>query len=118
LYALSEEERAEWLEMLRMGACAWSIHEFYSMGKQIGVGKYSTVHEARHVHTGKEYAVKIIPRHMNQEFLRREIAVHKLLHHPNIITLKDVFETRSSIYIGEKPFFALCRRRSLPFSLI
>jgi serine/threonine protein kinase len=34
-----------------------------------------------------------------REFLRTEMAIIKLLNHPNIVKLQDIFETRDTIYI-------------------
>jgi serine/threonine protein kinase len=41
-------------------------------------------------------------RKLNQQerdMLRSELAIMKLLHHPNVISLKEVFDTKTAMYI-------------------
>eukprot|EP00756_Hemistasia_phaeocysticola_P013778 Hpha_TRINITY_DN15298_c1_g1::TRINITY_DN15298_c1_g1_i1::g.68313::m.68313 len=76
----------------------------YELGRQLGTGTYSKVKVGKHVDTGAEYAVKIIDKaqlaeERMEEQLKREIAVMKLLKHPNIVSLIEVLQTGKHIYI-------------------
>jgi hypothetical protein len=46
LYAKSAQERDEWINALSSSARTAPITDFYTMGSQIGKGKFSTVFEA------------------------------------------------------------------------
>lgn len=75
----------------------------YELGKTLGKGSYSTVKRAYHIETRNEVAVKILsPKNKSDlEDIDREIAILKLLKHPNIIQLLDVVhdETSKKIYL-------------------
>jgi serine/threonine protein kinase len=67
------------------------------------VGKFSTVREGISKVNGRSYAIKIMDKtsldEKEKEALRTEIAVLKLIQHPGVIKLKNVFETRRQIHI-------------------
>lgn len=72
----------------------------------MGVGSTSTCHRCINRVDGKSYACKIIDKkHIEQRFagmieqFHTEIAALRSLHHPNIITLYDVYITDEKIYI-------------------
>lgn len=64
----------------------------YELGKTLGKGSYSTVKRAYHIATRNEVAIKILTlgTRCDMEDIEREIAILKLLKHPNIIQLIDV----------------------------
>lgn len=103
IFARSFETQKRWAAALRQATDKVSIDEVYTVGQQLGRGKFSRVCEAIHKRTGTITAVKIIDksklRPPEKELLRTEIAVLKLVHHPNIIRLHDVFEDRQYIHI-------------------
>eukprot|EP01065_Artemidia_motanka_P053584 TRINITY_DN9983_c0_g1_i9.p1 TRINITY_DN9983_c0_g1~~TRINITY_DN9983_c0_g1_i9.p1 ORF type:complete len:449 (+),score=114.31 TRINITY_DN9983_c0_g1_i9:90-1436(+) len=76
----------------------------YELGKTLGSGTFSKVKLGKHCETGVEYAIKIIDKqqlakeHMEEQ-LKREIAVMKLLKHPNIVSLTEVLQTAKHIYL-------------------
>lgn len=96
LYCTSREERDAWVQALTQGARSFSIDKFYRLGKQIGQGRFSTVHIGKQLHTGKKFAVKIINKRKiledekAQEALRIEIAILKLVRHPGNVTCATV----------------------------
>lgn len=98
VYASCAETRSAWIEALRRHARVYDILEYYTIGKELGLGRFSTVHVATRKSTEKRYAVKVIDTSeldgKQAEALRTEIAVLKLLHHPNIIRLRNVFINR------------------------
>ncbi|KAH8662343.1 hypothetical protein BX600DRAFT_318272 [Xylariales sp. PMI_506] len=98
----------------------------WQLGKTLGKGSAGRVRLARHHLTQEQVAVKILPKngqHMTQassladidkwdrtqpEFstekrmplsIEREVAILKLIDHPNIMKLYDIWENRSEIYL-------------------
>ncbi|KAI0476178.1 hypothetical protein GGR56DRAFT_458285 [Xylariaceae sp. FL0804] len=98
----------------------------WELGKTLGKGSAGRVRLARHEHTKETVAVKIIPRNATQmsqsgslaeldkwdrkrdEFsterqmplsIEREVAMLKLIDHPHINKLYDIWENRSEIYL-------------------
>lgn len=83
----------------------------YSLGKTLGVGSTGRVKLGTHIETRKMVAIKIIPKDslqdkptdgkpmspekkaaMNKK-IEREITIMKLIQHPNVMQLYDVYET-------------------------
>ncbi|TYZ67127.1 hypothetical protein PybrP1_011222 [[Pythium] brassicae (nom. inval.)] len=89
IYARSLEEQHNWTAALRQATDKVSIDEFYDIGPQLGRGRFSKVCEATHKKTGVKHAVKIIDKCKlivtEKELLRTEIAILKLLVHPEEI---------------------------------
>lgn len=76
----------------------------YELGKTLGKGSYSTVKRGYHIATRNEVAIKVMSPGKGKcdiEDIEREIAILKLLKHPNIIQLLDVIndETTCKIYL-------------------
>ena len=75
------------------------LHSAYTVGGIIGRGGFSIVRAAKDKRTGKDMAVKIIPKvqHAGKpkelRRLRDEIRVLASLRHPNIMPLLEVYET-------------------------
>jgi len=104
-YARSFHERKAWVSHLRCAAKTQHVEDFYELKRQIGKGKFATVYEAVRRATGRLYAVKVVSKSLiegnqhEQEALRAEIAIMKLVSHPNIIHMKEVFKDHHNIYI-------------------
>ncbi|KAI5121895.1 hypothetical protein M0805_001099 [Coniferiporia weirii] len=109
----------------------------WKIGRTIGKGATGTVRIARHSKTGKYAAVKIVSKiqlvqsrrslHNLEDDteriligLEREIVVMKLIDHPNIMRLYDVWETSGELYLileyveGGELFDYICERGRLP----
>ncbi|RKP29763.1 Pkinase-domain-containing protein [Metschnikowia bicuspidata] len=91
----------------------------WKLGRTLGRGSTGRVRLAKHVHTGKLAAVKIVPKLNfrkieNHKYRRaesgaagghlpysieREIIIMKLMSHPNIMGLYDVWENRLDLYL-------------------
>ncbi|KAG0347218.1 Serine/threonine-protein kinase par-1 [Podila humilis] len=75
----------------------------YTFLKQLGQGRFCTVHLGRHFYTEKLYAVKVVDKQAHKADilyrLRRESELLESLDHPNIVKLHEVIETQFSIYI-------------------
>lgn len=68
----------------------------YKLGKRIGEGSYSKVYFAQNFNL-KSFACKIIDRSktssdFHEKFLPRELKIIKKLSHPNIVSVKAIFE--------------------------
>ena len=103
LFCKSEEEREDWVTLLQHNAQVVPIEDDYVIGKELGRGRFSTVHECVNKMTGDHYAVKVIDKASieseEKALLRTEIAVLKLVDHPNIIKMEGLYESRTHIYI-------------------
>merc|ERR1719204_2042820 len=78
------------------------IFDYYDMDKKkLGEGSYGSVCKARHKSTKMRRAVKTISKaHMkNVERFKQEIAIMKMMDHPNIIKLYESFEDHRNIYL-------------------
>ncbi|KAH9819947.1 hypothetical protein DFH28DRAFT_1105029 [Melampsora americana] len=88
----------------------------WKIGRIIGKGSSGRVKIAKHSVTGQYAAVKIVPKHMllssrmsvNEAGakadkmllgIEREIVIMKLIEHPNVMRLYDVWETGSELYL-------------------
>jgi serine/threonine protein kinase len=80
-----------------------AFEQVYRLVKELGQGRFSRVVEAQNRDSGLHYAVKIINKTElkpeEKELLRTEIAILRLVQHPHIIRLEDVFETSGTMYI-------------------
>ncbi|KAF8556413.1 Pkinase-domain-containing protein [Imleria badia] len=106
----------------------------WKVGRTIGKGSSGRVRIARHAKTGQYAAVKIVSKHhLNSTTLprpadtpehmrlsiEREIVLMKLVEHPNVMRLYDVWETSSELYLileyveGGELFDYLCTRGRL-----
>jgi serine/threonine protein kinase len=103
LYCKSEDERDKWVNALQKAAHVVPIEDDYVIGKELGRGRFSVVKECVHKRTNNHAAVKIIDKAtMEPEekvLLRTEIAVLKLVNHPNIICMEGLYESKQHIYI-------------------
>lgn len=103
LYCRSEEEREKWVTALQHAAHVVPIEDDYILGKELGRGRFSVVCECVHKVSNKHCAVKIIDKATiepdEKSLLRTEIAVLKLVNHPNIIRLEGLYESKQYIYI-------------------
>lgn len=75
-----------------------SITEEYELKDDIGVGAYSICKRCVHKSTKVEYAVKIIEKAKRDCQEEVEILL-RYGHHPNIVTLRDVYEDEKHVYL-------------------
>mmetsp|Transcript_86316 Transcript_86316/g.222299 ORF Transcript_86316/g.222299 Transcript_86316/m.222299 type:complete len:508 (-) Transcript_86316:486-2009(-) len=78
------------------------INQIYSLEEnKLGCGTYGSVSRGTHRSTGIVRAVKTISKgHMkNMDQFKQEIAIMKLVDHPNVIKLFETFEDRRNIYL-------------------
>uniref|UniRef100_A0A1I8H115 Protein kinase domain-containing protein n=1 Tax=Macrostomum lignano TaxID=282301 RepID=A0A1I8H115_9PLAT len=71
----------------------------YELGSELGRGATSIVYECRLIGSNQKWAVKIIQKKVEKKIVSTEIGVLLSVSHPNIIRLKELFETASHIYM-------------------
>ncbi|XP_033375985.1 calcium/calmodulin-dependent protein kinase type IV-like [Parus major] len=74
-----------------------ALEDFYIVGPELGRGATSVVFSCQEKRTGAPYAAKILKKTIDKKIVRTEIGVLLRLSHPNIIKLKEIFETPSEI---------------------
>ncbi|KNZ48839.1 CAMK/CAMKL/GIN4 protein kinase [Puccinia sorghi] len=75
----------------------------WKLGKTIGRGFSGRVKIAKHTITGHPAAVKILPRHLvpnsRMSINQAEIVIMKLIDHPNVMKLYDVYDNLHEIFL-------------------
>ncbi|XP_062828270.1 calcium/calmodulin-dependent protein kinase type IV isoform X2 [Anolis carolinensis] len=71
--------------------------DYYELESELGRGATSIVYRCRQKGTQKPFAVKILNKTVDKKIVRTEIGVLLRLSHPNIIKLKEIFETPAEI---------------------
>jgi len=101
LNAESDENMNEWVTAITK-ASRMSIRDLYEIQAELGSGTFATVKLGILKQTGKAYAIKIIDKatlQENREALLTEISILKQVDHPNVINMKEIFETRKKLYL-------------------
>lgn len=81
----------------------------WRVGELVGRGTSGSVRVARHVVSGQFGAVKVVAKRTEEErrrvgfkevsVIEREISLLKLVKHPHIISLLDVYETKAHLQV-------------------
>ncbi|KAG7513879.1 calcium/calmodulin-dependent protein kinase type IV [Solea senegalensis] len=74
-----------------------TVEEFYNLSSELGRGATSVVYRCEEKQTEKPFAVKVLKKTIDKKIVRTEIGVLLRLSHPNIIQLKEIFETDTDI---------------------
>ncbi|PHJ18140.1 camk protein kinase [Cystoisospora suis] len=103
LFASSSKEQQEWVDALRVATKQQSLEQLYQVGEQLGHGKFSVVYKGIHRQTNEAFAIKVIDKGKisghERELLRSEMAILRLLNHPNVIYMKELLDTKETLYI-------------------
>lgn len=80
------------------------ISKMYTLGEELGRGRFSVVKVATHLKEQAKYAVKVVENESltdeeNLEALETEIEILRMLQHPHIVNLKEVITTISDTFI-------------------
>ncbi|KAL5699650.1 cAMP-dependent protein kinase [Ranunculus cassubicifolius] len=75
----------------------------YEIGRLLGQGTFAKVYYGKHLKSGESVAIKVInieqvKKQGMMEQIEREISVMHLVHHPNIVQLKEVMATKGKIF--------------------
>ncbi|XP_018419270.1 PREDICTED: calcium/calmodulin-dependent protein kinase type IV [Nanorana parkeri] len=74
-----------------------TLAHYYELESELGRGATSVVYRCRQKGTSKPFAVKMLKKTVDKKIVRTEIGVLLRLSHPNIIKLKEIFETPTEI---------------------
>ena len=103
-----KEDQEKWVSALLRASRTRLISDFFQLdlnSPPIGRGKFSVVYAGARKGTNEEVAVKVLDTAAleahaeDREFIRTELAIVKLVSHPNIVKTIDVFEALDKIYI-------------------
>lgn len=101
-FADSPEEAAAWTRALTAVATR-RIEDAYELGARLGEGAFATVVRGVDRATREPVAVKVINKDAfddrEMEFVVRETAIMKAIDHPNIVAVRDVYESSSFLYL-------------------
>jgi len=79
------------------------VEKDYDLGKVLGEGNYAQVKIAIEKSTKLKWACKIIDKNKleegDEEMLELEVEVLQILKHPNVVRLKDKYDTRKKLYL-------------------
>ncbi len=102
-YTTTKADRDSWVYHLRHASKAIPIEEHYHIGQVLGKGRFSRVCVCVNKKTLERKAMKIIDKVLmddeEKELVRSEIAIMKLIDHPNIVRMEDIYEGKRQIYI-------------------
>ncbi|EGG21446.1 putative protein serine/threonine kinase [Cavenderia fasciculata] len=99
-----------------------NVEEFYFVSKELGRGAFSVVREGTKKTNNEKVALKYIEKkfvkkkHIEQ--LRREIDIMKKVNHPNVLALKEIFESDTHLTLvmelvtGGELFYKIVERGS------
>lgn len=105
LYAGCEEEYWAWVEAFTKVMTRRDFHARYSVSRMIGSGGFANVYKATEIVSGKRVAVKgfnkkyIGNNHKGKMNLLQEISMMRGLSNENILKLKEMNETKNSLYL-------------------
>lgn len=103
------------------------VDDFYDIGEALGSGQFATVKQCREKSSGLDFAAKFIRKRMSRgsrrgvrrEQIEREVDLLQDMQHANIVTLHDVFESRTEVVLvlelvsGGELFDFLSQKESL-----
>ena len=93
----------KWEALLSLHCGCFSITEIYEQVAPIGEGKFARVFEAQNRITGEISAVKKIDKkkldQKEKQFLMNELLIISMISHPNVVEVRQFFETKKWIYI-------------------
>lgn len=104
-FCQSEEEYEIWINKINLVTGFEDIYTTYKLRETLGEGYYGIVKSCEHIISGRQAAIKIVPKkEMNiKEMIqiRTEIEILKVCQHPNIVRLYDLYENDEYIYISK-----------------
>lgn len=108
LYPKSEEEYKEWLINLKKNCVQSSYNKLFTNIKIIGKGTFAKVILSKKNSTGEMFAVKTFDKkglsysktpNRTKVALQNEINMMRIISHPNIIKLYEVYEGEGHVYL-------------------
>lgn len=97
----SRDQFEDWYMALKY-ASERLIKHYYAFVKTIGEGHFGKVLLAKDRRTREKFAVKVIKKDSkemrSQTLIQRELDILRLVNHPNIVRLYDLFDTQEKLY--------------------
>ncbi|KAK6175410.1 hypothetical protein SNE40_013879 [Patella caerulea] len=75
------------------------FEDIYELGNDLGRGATCRVNKCEHIGTRQCLAAKIIPKKVKKKIVKTEIGILLKLNHPNVVRLKEVYETHDEIIL-------------------
>jgi len=79
------------------------VDKLYDLKNELGRGAFSIVYLGIHKQTGTKHAIKVInKKDLGKDYeknLKMEVDILKRVNHPNIIALKELFDTPEKLYL-------------------
>jgi len=99
----SFEEREHWVQSLQNAGESGAVSQFYRIEQIIGKGKFSLVYRCTEIKTNKKWAAKVIQKDSlsmeDKNLLRTEISIMRIVNHPYIVSLHDVYESKTNVHL-------------------
>jgi len=103
LASKSFEERQHWVQSLQHAGESGAVSQFYRIEQIIGKGKFSLVYRCTEIKTNKKWAAKVIQKDSlsmeDKNLLRTEISIMRIVNHPYIVSLHDVYESKTTVHL-------------------
>ena len=101
---------------LGLNGCTRRVEDDYVLGKELGSGSFAVVTKGTDKKTGKQVAIKRIPKELqSEEAVRKEIEImSRVGMHRSIAKLENFYESKEAFYVvmefveGGELFTALC----------
>lgn len=75
------------------------VADHYEVGKEMGRGATSVVNLITQKGTKQTYAMKTMTKQIDKKIIKTEIGILLRLQHPNIIRLKEIYESEAKIFL-------------------
>ena len=102
-YIQDKSKYNEWINKLQKAIGQKNVLEFFEIREEIGIGKFGHIRLGINKSTQEKVAIKIIKKSsmkaMDLQQVMYEIDIMKILKHPNVVKLLDLFENSENVYI-------------------
>lgn len=105
LFARNEPECKEWLNYIGTVMIRTDFHERFKVKKVLGEGSFAKVYLATNNEDKELYAIKAFSKESlskqtkGKSAIRNEIEILTTLDHPNLLRIKEVNESKNSLYL-------------------
>ncbi|KAH9489677.1 Calcium/calmodulin-dependent protein kinase type IV [Bulinus truncatus] len=76
-----------------------NFEDLYDLGKELGRGATAVVYKCTAKGTNQAWAVKIMDKKVEHKTIVTEVGILLKIDHPNIVRMKEVYETEDKVYI-------------------
>ncbi|KAK6175624.1 hypothetical protein SNE40_014040 [Patella caerulea] len=79
--------------------CDKPFGDYYILGKEIGRGAFASVYKCQQKGTSNFWSVKVLDKKKYRKLAATEIGILLKLKHPNVVRLKEVFESAEEVHM-------------------